>query len=198
MTDENTNEKRPPGRFKKTVFAITGINDLLFIVKSFKQSGNLLSERVSFIRKQVKTLRQENENQTENEESYSDVIARTSRSEDDLLRSAGRSKKYWLICLALTGLVSLFIIAGALRVMFSPDVDASAFRLLLTLCLVMAVAALSAMKAIEFDFLGWRIRNRCNSETEQGTYHFYVLDGGRSHAFRSAQAGKVRGIDAND
>lgn len=198
MTDEKTNEKRPPGRFKKTVFAITGINDLLFIVKSFKQSGNLLSERVSFIRKQVKTLRQENENQGANEESYSDVISRASRSEDELLNSAGRTKKYWLICLVLTGLVSLFIIAGAVRVLFSAGGDTSALRLILTLCLVMAVAALSAMKAIEFDFLGWRIRNRCNSEAEQGTYHYYLLDGGRRHAFRFAQAGKVRGNHADD
>lgn len=188
-------DQLPPGKTKRAFYIITGIGDLFIIASSVKKSFSLLRERASFLNGQLKTLRDEGHQTLTDEPDYAAVMRNSPRTEEELLRRAGRIKTYWLACLTLSVMGCLFILAGALRLMLSAG-GTGGVNLLLTTVMLLVVAALAASKVIHYDFMGWRIRNRCNSQAEQGTYHFYVLDGGRSQAFSTIAAGRLRGKHA--
>lgn len=187
----------PPGKGKRAFYIITGIGDLYIIGGTLKKSFSLLRERASFLNGQLKTLKDEHRELPADEPDYAVVMRNASQTEEALLRRAGRIKTYWLACLVLSTMGSLVILAGALRLMFSVGGSGS-LGMVLTTAMLLAVGALSATKVIHYDFMGWRIRNQCNSQAEQGTYHHYVRDGGRSHAFGSVTAGRLRGNHAEN
>ncbi|MEX3242858.1 TraX-like protein [Serratia quinivorans] len=212
MTEENPTrgkEKRPPGKLRKTVdfvtgvnelpegkakrafYIITGVSDFYFIFSSLKQTVGLLIERLSFIKKQAQSVERAGDDDV-GEESFDQVMSRSNKPVDELISTAGRYKRYWLVCLVLSVLASLFLISGTLRVVFSSGAGISIWKLLLTIVLVAAAGWLSYVKAVNYEFMGWKLRNRCNSEQEQGSYHHFVADGGRSKAFNFSQAGQER------
>jgi len=185
--------EKKQGRIKKTFFHITGVSDLLFIFKSVKQSANLLSDRISFLKSQTKKLKGENEQGTEADEPYNEVIKRSKMDEESLLSLALKRKRYWLVCMGISAVVVLFLVSGLMRLLLSGNLHIGVLHVLLTIILMLAVGALSYVKAQSYEFHAWRIRNRCNSVAENGTYGDFIASGGQKSIFNFNQAGQRRG-----
>lgn len=184
--------EKKQGRVKKTFFLITGISDVLLIFKSVKQSASLLSERVSFLKSQTQKLKGENEQGNEADEPYSVVIARSKMDEEALLSLALKRKRYWLVCMGISALVVLFLISGLARLLLSGAFHSGVLHVFLTIIMMVAAGALSFVKAQNYEFNAWRIRNRCNSVTENGTYGDFIEAGGQKSIFNFNQAGQRR------
>ncbi|EOZ6414819.1 TraX-like protein [Cronobacter turicensis] len=195
MNKENSsqNGEKKQGRVKKTFFLITGISDVLYIGKSVKQSVNLLGERLSFLKSQTQKLKGANEQGKEDDEPYSVVIARSEIDEEALLSLALKRKRYWLVCMGISGVVVLFLFSGMLRLLLSGNLHSGVLHVLLTIILMLAAGALSFVKAQSYEFNAWRIRNRCNSVAENGTYGDFIESGGQKSIFNFNQAGQRRG-----
>lgn len=184
--------EKKQGRFKKTFFLITGVSDVLFIFKSVKQSASLLSERVSFLKSQTQKLKGENEQGNEADEPYSVVIARSKMDEEALLSLALKRKRYWLVCMGISAVVVLFLISGLARLLLSGTFHSGVLHVFLTIIMMFAAGALSFVKAQSYEFNAWRIRNRCNSVAENGTYGDFIEAGGQKSIFNFNQAGQRR------
>lgn len=195
MNKENSSQdgEKKQGRVKKTFFLITGISDVLYIFKSVKQSANLLGERLSFLRSQTQKLKGENEQGSEAEEPYSDVIARSAMDEEALISLALKRKRYWLVCMGISATVVLFLFSGLLRLLLSGNMHSGLLHVLMTIILMLAAGALSFVKAQSYEFNAWRIRNRCNSAAEKGTFGDFIESGGQKSVFNFNQAGQRRG-----
>lgn len=190
---QKNNGEKKPGRLKKTFFHISGISDLLFIFKSVKQSANLLNERASFLKSQTKKLKGEYKQSELDDEPYCDVIKKSSLNEASLLTLALRRKRYWLICMGISGTVVLFLVSGLFRLLLIGVLSSGLLHVLLTIILMLAAIGLSFVKAQSYEFHAWRIRNRCNSEAEKGTYADFISAGGQKSTFNFNHAGQRRG-----
>lgn len=186
--------EKKPGRIKKTFFHITGVSDVLFIFKSVKQSASLLSERVSFLKSQTQKLKGENGQgkEAEADEPYSVVIARSKMDEEALLSLALKRKRYWLVCMGFSAVVVLFLISGLARLLLAGNLHSGVLHVFLTIILMIAAGAFSFVNAQRYEFNAWRIRNRCNSVAENGTYGDFIESGGQKSIFNFNQAGQRR------
>ncbi|MEZ0585564.1 TraX-like protein [Erwinia sp. STN24] len=194
MNKENTSQdgEKKQGRIKKAFFLITGVSDVLYIFKSVKQSASLLSERVSFLKSQTQKLKGENERGKEVDEPYSVVIARSKMDEEALLSLALKRKRYWLVCMGISVVVVLFLMSGLARLLLTGNLHSGVLHVFLTIILMLAAGAFSFVNAQRYEFNAWRIRNRCNSVAENGTYGDFIESGGQKCIFNFNQAGQRR------
>lgn len=196
MTEDTDNGKKPPGKAWKTFKHVTGISDIQFIFTSFKQTISLTGERAKFIKAQTQKIKEANaiavDQAAEMEEPFETVMARASESPEHLINVTMRRKRYWLVCLAVSVVGLIFLITGMLRLAFSAADYDGWYRLILTLLLLIAAGTLSYVRAMHLEFLAWRIRNRCNSKAERGTYRDFVAAGGQKDTLNFMQAGQLR------
>ncbi len=195
MTDENkTGEEvtKSPGRMKKAVYHITGISDIQFMWKSLRESISLLNERASFVKKQIKNLEAPDEKSASNQ-SFEDVVKKSSIPLEQHLAKAGKYKKYWLCCFFIAVFVALFLIAGCVKLIVNTEYNVSLLKVTLTLGLMFAVCIYSFVKAMTYEFLGWQLRNEAHSEEEFGTLRHFINDNGVRNTFNFEQAGQIRG-----
>ncbi|HBY1888020.1 TPA: TraX-like protein [Klebsiella pneumoniae] len=195
MTDENkTGEEvtKSPGRMKKAVYHITGISDIQFMWKSLRESISLLNERASFVKKQIKNLEAPDEKSASNQ-SFEDVVKKSSIPLEQHLAKAGKYKKYWLCCFFIAVFVALFLIAGCVKLIVNTEYNVSLLKVTLTLGLMFAVCIYSFVKAMAYEFLGWQLRNEAHSEEEFGTLRHFINDNGVRNTFNFEQAGQIRG-----
>lgn len=197
MTEQN-NEKTEltpkNNRVKKTVYAITGISDFQLIFRNVKDTKNLLKERVSFIRAQTEQLRAQGKTVSgPSEKSFEELMSTSKSTEEELIAKATRHKRYWIVAMGLSSLAMLFTGAGIVRLIVDSGFNIDLLKPFLTLILFGVVAVLAFVKCVTYEFLGWRLVNRCNSEAEEGTYPFFVGDYGLHQVFKFDQAGHVRG-----
>lgn len=196
MTEDTENGKKPPGKAWRTFKHVTGISDIQFILTSFKQTISLTSERAKFLKAQTKKIKEANaiaaDQAAEMEEPFETVMARTSESAEHLIQITLRRKRYWLACLAFSVVGLVFLITGVMRLAFSMTDYDGWYRLILTLLLLGAAGTLSYVRALHLEFLAWRMKNRCNSKAERGTYQDFVAAGGQKDTLNFMQAGQLR------
>lgn len=196
MTEDTDNGKKPPGKAWKTFKHVTGISDIQFIFTSFKQTISLTGERAKFIKAQTQKIKEANaiavDRAAEMEEPFETVMARASESPEHLINITMRRKRYWLACLAVSAVGLVFLVTGMMRLAFSSADYEGWYRLVLTLLLLIAAGALSYVRAMHLEFLAWRMRNRCNSKAERGTYQDFVAAGGQKDTLNFMQAGQLR------
>ncbi|WP_227643258.1 hypothetical protein [Klebsiella pneumoniae] len=87
----------PEGKAKRTIYYITGISDIYFIIASVKQTFSLLFQRASFVKKQIKNLDGPPVDSDANQP-FAEVMKRSNRPISELLDKASLYKKYWLCC----------------------------------------------------------------------------------------------------
>ncbi|HAF2409368.1 TPA: TraX-like protein [Salmonella enterica] len=182
----------PEGKTKRTIYYITGISDIYFIFASVKQSFSLLFQRASYVKKQIKNLDGPPADSDANQP-FDEVVKNSSIPLEQHLSKAGKYKKYWLCCFFIAFFVALFLIAGCVKLIVNTEYNVSLLKVTLTLGLIFSVCIYSFVKAMTYEFLGWQLRNEAHSEEEFGTLRYFINDNGVRNTFKFEQAGQIRG-----
>lgn len=182
----------PQGRAKRTIYYLTGVSDIYFIIASVKQTFGLLFQRASFVKEQFKNLEAPADGSGSNK-NFEEVVKNSKLSIDENIIKAGKYKKYWLCCFFIALLMSLFMIAGCVKMLVNAEYSMVFLKVTLTLGMMFSVGIFSFIKALTYEFLGWQLRNRIHSEAERGTLRFFMSDSGVKNTFNFEQAGQLRG-----
>ncbi|EIC5489620.1 TraX-like protein [Salmonella enterica] len=182
----------PEGKAKRTIYYITGISDIYFIIASVKQTFSLLFQRASFVKKQIKNLDGPPVDSDANQP-FAEVMKRSNRPVSELLDKASLYKKYWLCCFFALVLILLFLTSGYARLLLNGSPNMSLLRATLTCGVLFAAGIFTFIKALTCEFMGWQLRNKAHSDAEQGTLRYFLNDGGVRNTFNFSQAGQERG-----
>lgn len=192
--EPNSTPRRKNNKAKSLFYSISGISDFQLIFRNVNDTKNLLKERVSFIKAQTEIIKAQGKSLSgTKEKSFQEVMANSEFSEEKLINKATKYKRYWLIAMVISAIGVLFTGAGLVRLIVDSGFTWGICKPFLTLLLLTAVGMLAFVKSITYEFLGWRLVNRCNSEEEEGTYPYFVGDYGLYQAFKFDKAGHIRG-----
>ncbi|MEY8773147.1 TraX-like protein [Erwinia sp. ACCC 02193] len=182
----------PQGRAKRTIYYLTGVSDIYFIIASVKQTFGLLSQRASFVKNQIKNLEGPPVDSQANQP-FDDVLKRGNKTINELLLTVTRQKKYWLTCFFVLALMLIFLTSGYARLIANGAPNVTFLKATLTVGVLFAAGMFTFIKALSCEFVGWQLRNRAHSESECGTFRFFLNDNGIRSTFYFSQAGQERG-----